>query len=272
MKRCKPLLGSYVEIICDDCNEHDLAVDAAFNAIETVQSLMGFHNPQSELSRINCKAHREFIAIHPWTAKVLTVAQEMHQRSGGLFNCGIGQHLIDKGLLPQSRWMKQQQFGGIENIHFIAPCIVQSSAPICLDLGGIAKGFAVDVAVQTLQEAGVQSGCVNAGGDMRVFGTRAQSIHIRNPSNPSQCICLGQLQDGAIATSALYFTEQDYISKSFMMNPLTSQSMDFSGSYSVIAPECIYADALTKVISLSGDVLHPCLEQFSAQAIWMTAS
>ncbi|OYY57210.1 MAG: ApbE family lipoprotein [Polynucleobacter sp. 24-46-87] len=272
MKRCKPLLGTYVEIACDDGNENDLTVEAAFNAIETVQSLMGFHNLQSELSRINRKAHREFIAIHPWTAKVLAVAQEMHQRSGGLFNCGIGQHLIEKGLLPQSTWMKQQQFGGIENIHFIAPCIVQSSVPICLDLGGIAKGFAVDVAVQALQEAGIQSGCVNAGGDMRVFGASPQSIHIRNPSNPSQCISLGQLQDGAIATSALYFTEQDYISKSFMINPLTSQSMDFSGSYSVIAPECIYADALTKVISLSGDVLHPCLEQFSAQAIWMTAS
>ncbi len=272
MKRCKPLLGTYVEISCADGNENGLAVDAAFSAMETVQSLMGFHHPHSELSRINRSAHLEFIAIHPWTTKVLTIAQEIHQHSDGLFNCGIGQHLVAKGLLPKSMSLEHQQFGGIEHIRFVAPNIIYSSLPVCLDLGGIAKGFAVDIAVQTLEEAGIEAGCVNAGGDLRVFGENSQPIHMRMPSKPGECISLGHLQDGAIATSALYYSEEDLTPRSFMINPITSQSIDFSGSYSVLAPECIYADALTKVVSLSGDTAHPCLGKFSAQAIWLTAS
>lgn len=271
MIRCKPLLGTYVEISTNDSNQDSLAIDLAFSAIEQVQLLMGFHDPQSELTRINCRAHLEPIHIHPWTARVLTTAQEIYQFSDGLFNCGIGQHLMKHGVLPKIHTSKHKQFGGIESLHFVSPLRIQSHLPLCLDLGGIAKGFAVDMAVQRLQEAGAGSGYVNAGGDIRVFGENSHPIHIRNPSNPSQYIHLGQLQDGAIATSGLYFAKQGYKAKGHMIHPITRKSVNFSGSYSVITQECLYADALTKVVSLSGDVVHPCLQRFTAQAIRMTA-
>jgi thiamine biosynthesis lipoprotein len=75
------------------------------------------------------------------------------------------------------------------------------------------------------------------------------------------------MKSGAIATSGLYFAKRDTRLKSFMVNPLNQEHVEFSASYSVIANECVYADALTKVVSITGNTQHPCLSYFSAQAI-----
>jgi len=272
MKRCKPLLGTFVEISIHSTGiSQELAIDKAFATIENVQDLMGFHHPQSELSKINAQSHRCELAIHPWTAYVLRAAREIYEQSHGLFNCGIGHRLVAAGLLPNNLDLKQHQFGGIEDLQFIDSNTVFSSKPLCLDLGGIAKGFAVDVAVASLQSDGIDSGCVNAGGDLRVFGSKAQAIQIRNPATPTELIQIGTLQHGAIATSSLYFSKRQNPSTSYIVNPLSQTYVDFSGSYSVIANECIYADALTKVIAVSDKTDHPCLSHFSAQAIRIEA-
>jgi thiamine biosynthesis lipoprotein len=152
-------------------------------------------------------------------------------------------------------------------LEFTGSNLIHSKLPLCLDLGGIAKGYAVDKAVELLQTAGIQSGSVNAGGDMRVFGNQAQLIQIRNPSKPLELIQIGSMKEGAIATSSLYFAKRDANLKSFMINPLNHEHIEFSESYSVVASKCVYADGLTKVVSISGDTQHPCLQHFSAEAI-----
>jgi thiamine biosynthesis lipoprotein len=149
---------------------------------------------------------------------------------------------------------------------------VRSDRPLCLDLGGVAKGFAVDLAINILQSAGAPSGSVNAGGDLRVFGSEAQMIHIRNPANPCKLIHLGNINEAAIATSGLYFSKRNNNSISAIVNPLNLEHIEFSESYSVIADQCVYADALTKVVSISGNTNHPCLRHFSAQAIKISNS
>lgn len=270
MIRCKPLLGTFVEITVEDEAVCSNAIEQAFDSMAQVQLLMGFHNPHSELYRINRDSHVKPVRIHPWTAQVLSTAQAVHRESIGIFNCGVGQRLVEAGLLPK-HCHKEHVFGGIEHIQFMEPHLVHSDLPLCLDLGGIAKGFAVDVAVQTLQAQGIEQGSVNAGGDFRVFGNQAQAIHIRNPAQPHELFHLGALQEGAIATSSLYFARRASQSLSYMVHPRSQQLIDFSPSYSVIAKECIYADALTKVIAISGNTTHPCLAKFSAQAIAVMA-
>ncbi len=271
MIRCKAMLGTFVEILTTDETRSSKAIENAFVGIAEVQDLMGFYGPDSELSNINARSHLEAVRIHPWTAKVLMIAQEIHRHSGGLFNCGIGHHLVARGLLPKhmdaQSIPKVNPFGGIEHLQFLDSNLVRSDLPLCLDLGGIAKGFAVDLAVDILQSAGVLSGSVNAGGDLRVFGEEAQAIHIRNPANPQELINLGSLSEAAIATSSLYFVKRSTHSISPIVNPINHEHINFSESYSVIANQCVYADALTKVVSISGDIHHPCLQQFSAQAI-----
>ena len=267
MIRCKPLLGTFVEISTEDGELSLHAIVMAFAAIEQVQSLMGFHDPESDLSRINAKSHLEPIRIHSWTAGVLAIAKEIYIESQGIFNCGVGHRLVEAGLLPRDVNLNDHSFGGIEDLRFIEPNLVQSKLPLCIDLGGIAKGYAVDKAVEALQAAGVPSGSVNAGGDMRVFGDETQDIQVRNPSKPLELIQIGSMKAGAIATSSLYFSKRDADTKSYIVNPLNQEHIEFSDSYSVIANECVYADALTKVVSISGNTQHPCLSHFSAQAI-----
>ena len=267
MIRCKPLLGTFVEISTED-GEHSLyAIEMAFKAIEQVQSLMGFHDPKSELSQINARSYLEPIPIHPWTAEVLAIAKEIHIKSQGIFNCGVGHRLVEAGLLPKHVSLDDHSFGDIEDLRFIKPNLVQSKPPLCLDLGGIAKGYAVDKAVEALLANGVLAGSVNAGGDIRVFGNHSQDIQIRNPSRPHELIQIGSMAVGAIATSSLYFANRDTSPKSFMVNPLNQEHVEFSESYSVVASRCVYADALTKVVSISGNTEHPCLSHFSAHAI-----
>ena len=267
MIRCKPLLGTFVEISTED-GEHSLhAIERAFNVIEQIQWLMGFHDPDSELSQINARSYLESIRIHPWTAEVLAIAKEIQIESQGIFNCGIGHRLVEAGLLPRHVSLNDQSFGGIEDLLFIEPNLVQSKLPLCLDLGGIAKGYAVDKAAEVLLAHDVQSGSVNAGGDMRVFGNCTHDIQIRNPSKPHELFQIGSMKVGAIATSSLYFSKRDADAKSYMVNPLNQEHIEFSESYSVIANECVYADALTKVVSISRNIQHPCLSHFSAQAI-----
>src|SRR4029078_3507060 len=80
--------------------------------------------------------------------------------------------------------------------------------PLSLDLGGLAKGFAVDRAVEALQLDGVSSAVVNAGGDVRVFGARSSTIHVRHPSCPQTLAHTIQLHRAALATSSPCFTER----------------------------------------------------------------
>lgn len=273
MIRCKPLLGTFVEISIDDDNSH-LAIESAFSVIEKIQNLMGFHNPHSELSQINCHAHIAAVEIHPWTAQVIRIAKEVQIASDGLFNCGIGHRLVAAGLLPSHINLSNHDLGGIEDVYFLAPDLIRSSRPICLDLGGIAKGFAVDMAVRVLTSEGVTSGVVNAGGDLRVFGNNSHPIQLRNPNIPNEIIQIGSLENGAIATSGLYFNKRDR-QRSHLINPLANSPeeahIEVSGSFSVLAQECVYADALTKVLALSNNDHHPCFDQFSAQAIRIAA-
>ena len=269
--RCQALLGTFVEITIDQ--ESDGAITKAFTAVGQVQHLMSFYDPLSELNQINRWAHQVSLVVHPWTAEIIKIAQEIYQQSNGLFNCGIGHRLVAAGLLPRHLDLSQYELGGIEDIHFIDPQTLRASKPVCLDLGGIAKGFAVDKAVESLLASGIQSGCVNAGGDLRVFGT-ARPVQIRNPSRPNQLIDIGSLQNGAIATSGLYFSNRDQ-EQSHIINPFAKNESEahlhFSGSYSVLANECVYADALTKVLALSNLRDHACFTHFSAKTIKIAA-
>lgn len=273
MTRCKPLLGTFVEISTSQ-DDGQVAIENAFVAIENVHRLMGFHNPHSELSQINRYAHMHAVEIHPWTAQVIRIAKEVHLKSGGLFDCGIGHRLVAAGLLPRHINFSNHDLGGIEDIHFLAPDLIESMRPVCLDLGGIAKGFAVDMAVRVLASEGIASGCVNAGGDLRVFGNTSLPFCLRNPELPEELIEIGTLKDGAIATSSLYFAKRDQ-QRSHIINPFAQNfseaHADFSGSYSVLAKECVYADALTKVLALSNNEYHPCFKHFSAQALRIAA-
>jgi len=114
-----------------------------------------------------------------------------------------------------------------------------------LDLGGIAKGFAVDCAVAALREAGATSGSVNAGGDLRLFGDASETVRVRLPSSPLACVPLGRASNVAFATSAGYFSNE-------VLDARTQKPLCGDSSITVRAPSCMVADALTKAVAALG--------------------
>jgi thiamine biosynthesis lipoprotein len=141
-----------------------------------------------------------------------------------------------------------------------------------IDLGGIAKGYAVDKAIETLQSHGVRSGLVNAGGDLRMFG-EPQPVHVRLPEAPGMLAPLGLFADCALATSAAYFSSID--SERGPLEPLVDRKRRIAGarqgSVTVVATECMTADALTKVARLAPHLAPEVLDRFDARAIVIDA-
>lgn len=135
-------------------------------------------------------------ALDPWTRQVLERAEEIRLATDGLFDWRAGGYSLD----------------------------------------GIAKGFAVDRAVECLRDAGVAGGVVNAGGDLRVFGSWFEDVHVRPPRSPEVLRCIGSVREAAVATSGC----------AGLVEPrAVSRRMPASG-VTVIAPDCMTADALTK--------------------------
>jgi thiamine biosynthesis lipoprotein len=275
MQACRPLLGTYVEIRIGHSrpDAEAAALDRAYQAIMLVQSLMSLREASSDLAHLNRAAHLEPQSIHPWTYQVLERAVDIYRASDGLFDCNVARRLADWGLLPATVVAPtidhQQTSASMADLVFHQDGRVGARRRLSLDLGGIAKGFAVDKAAEALMSEGVQWGVVNAGGDLRVLGDVEEAIHVRDPRNPAQLHFLGSLRDGAVATSGSYFSKElaSLPNVSALVNPRSGLPLVSDHSYSVIAPDCMTADALTKVLALSGNDAHPCFAQFEAHAL-----
>lgn len=274
MRRARPLLGTYVEIEAGGPKSAatESAINAAFAAVEFVQRLMSFHEAGSELSRLNRQALFEPIPVHPWTAKVLRQALSIHHATDGLFDCAVGHELLHWQLLPPDRSLGSVRSGSLKAIRVLSGNRVAYTAKIALDLGGIAKGFAVDCAIAVLRRHGIRHAAVNAGGDLRVIGNDEHPIYLRNPLDPRQISLAGTLRDGAIATSSAAATLKTWRGRSVSAlvakdrKPITD-----CASYSVIAKTCLIADALTKVLAQVRQTDSPYLEWFGAKAVIVEA-
>ena len=143
LRRARPLLGTFVEIAAAGAApaEMNAAIDDAFAAVAEVHRLMSFHEPASDVSRLNRPAATGAIAVHPWTYRVLKLALELHRRSAGVFDISVAPALQALGLLPRvaggAAWPPTDVGQGA--IELRPDCQVRIRHPgVTLDLGGIA--------------------------------------------------------------------------------------------------------------------------------------
>ena len=258
LRRCRPLLGTFVEV-ASDCEQ---AVDAAFEAAEAVHRLMSAHDPDSELSRINRMAHLGPVPVSSWTAAVIERAGYWARLSGGLFDIvRAGSSALRRGALPLHPNQPVPDPMADWTAVTIADGFVTLDRPACLDLGGIAKGFAVDRAVEAMIVAGATCGLVNAGGDLRGFGADPWPVTIVDPLT-RQPLVMVDLEDSALATSAGL--------------PMPDGRLDHRHvpgasprwiSVTVRADNACDADALTKILWSGDGAAQTLLDQAGAQAI-----
>ncbi len=263
----RPAMGTLVHVSATGPDAAP-AVDAALDCIAQVDRLMSFHDPASELSMLNREAARAPCIVHPWTWAVLSRALRIAEASNGLFDITVAPLLVRKGLLP-GRADEALECGRWRQIALLPGCGVFLGRPMMLDLGGIAKGFAVDLAIHALRKAGCTQAMVNAGGDLRRFGPDLHPVHLRRRN---ALLEVARLRCGAIATSAPNAERSDRLAQPLghIFDPATGGVWAGGGAVMVAAPSCVIADALTKVAALAGPACAPLLARFGASAYWDT--
>lgn len=269
--RAQPWLGTLVDIrIADELEPRQLAAAfaTAFDRIATVHRLMSFHDADSDVGRINRAAVGVPVALDAHTARVIACALQLHADSDAFFNISCATQLARWAYLPSPAAALPAYVAADCGLLLEADGCLRKTRDVLIDLGGIAKGYAVDVAIAALQQAGIISACVNAGGDVRVLGTTAFAIAIRDPISLTGSTVTVDLTEAALATSATYFSARQIGSRhvSALVDGRSGEAIDTRHSVTVQAADCLHADALTKVVMASGDVRHPSLARHGAQA------
>jgi FAD:protein FMN transferase len=263
-------MGTFVHISAGgpDSETVERAIEKAFNAIEQVERLMSFHDQNSELARLNRDAYRQAQVVHPWTYAVLKRSLHIAKLSDGLFDITVAPVLVEAGLLPRVE-VTTSAYGNWRSLELLADNRIVFTKPILLDLGGIAKGYAVDQAIHALHHSGCTEAIVNAGGDLRRFGKQRHPVYLRRSTGPVQ---VAELRCGAIATSTPYKSIPDRLAQPIgcIVDPKQRRAWRGKSSVMVAAPSCIIADALTKIAALVGPSCQPLLNRFGAQAKWDT--
>ncbi len=245
LRRARPGLGTLIEIgVLGDGAAARTAVEAAFAAIAEVECLLSFHDPNSELSRLNATPGVE-LSLSPLSTRVLGLALGLMRISGGLFDCTVGGALVARGVLPDHAGPAALARGRVDDVA-VNKGRALLRRPVRITLDGIAKGYAVDHAIAALRRHGAAAGWVNAGGDMRVFG--AVSLPVARREHDGVLKSLGYLQHGAMATSSVT-ARRDRRYPGHIVAGMRGQRQ--CGTWTVIASHAWRADALTKVAALA---------------------
>ena len=235
----RPLLGTFVEVGAHSMTNVAPALNAAFQAIEKIQALLSFHDPRSDLSKLNAAQGGE-VTLHPLSARVLRLAWAMMRASGGRFNCTVGGTLVRKQLLPDHGFKEYLDLGEADDL-FVHGCTARLRRPVLITLDGLAKGYAVDCAIRALRHKGASAGWVNAGGDLRVFGDLVLPVQRREEGGGMKL--LGGLRNAALASSGV----RSKPSADFPGWIVGHAGAPTPGAWSVMARTAWRADALTKV-------------------------
>lgn len=264
VKRCKPFLGTYVEVsVSSEWDDNTLfdVTDHVFSEINRIEKLMSFHDPDSELSYINREAFRHPCPISKDMEEVLTTALSLSKKTNGIYDVSIAPTLIKSGLLPDNFYTADEDANWKDIL--IKDRHVSFKRKVLLDLGGIAKGYAVDKSLCKVEDQ-VDNITVNAGGDLRIKKWSGKSIGIKaSNSNGFKSIISTPMHLAAVATSAQYYLDPGV---SAIVHPTTKLAVKDKRSISVFASNCMLADALTKVAFLDENFVS-VFNSFKAKAI-----
>ncbi|MGH8505616.1 MAG: FAD:protein FMN transferase [Stenotrophobium sp.] len=271
VERARPLLGTRVAIRCDAPNaqQANAAIDAAFDAIAQIHALMSFQDAASDVSRLNREASQNPVQVHPHTYRVLKCAQQLAADSDGVFDVSVAGQLCAWGLLPEIAGApRASETASWRDIDLLDGRHVHFRQPLCIDLSGIAKGYAVDSAIAALQNAGIAEACVNAGGDLRLIGADRERIALRSCRSDDTHAPMLELDNAAVASSCGY--PQRQLHQGRWLGPHLRgdrrEPVDPEISASVIAPQCMLADALTKLVLADATLAAALLSQHEALA------
>lgn len=248
IERSRPLLGTLVAVRAEGTGALERAVESAFAAIAGTEARMSAYRDDSDLAAVARLRAGERAPVDPRTARCLWLALALARASDGAFDPVVPE---PAGATRAASW---------RDLH-VARGAVTVTRPLRLDLGGIAKGYAVDRAIAALRRAGVAAATVNAGGDLRCYGSDEWVALAPRHAAPPVAVLIA---DGALASSDVTAATEDCGAPQHR-DPVTGVPLP-PGFASVAAPRCAVADALTKVVLARGVAAGPLVARLRARA------
>lgn len=250
IRRARPWLGTLVEIRVGGLagREALAAIEAGFAEVAAVHRRMSFHGADSDVSRLHRAPVGRALRVDARTHEVLAAALELARESAGRFDPTVAPHLVARGLLPRPpHAVEPDPQAGWRDVELLDGSRVRLHRAVWLDLGGIAKGYAVDRALDALRAAGAIAACVNAGGDLRRYGTAPEAVRLDHAN--ALGAPLVELGDAALATSVVAAREPGRRRRACThLDARNGRGLRARRAASVVAARCMLADALTKVV------------------------
>ena len=266
LQREEAIMGTAikVELWAEDRRSGEAAVAAVMDEMHRVDRAMSPHKPTSELCRINREAARQPVPLSEEMYRLVERALEFSQLSDGAFDisyAAVGQ-LYDyrRRVRPTPAALdKARGLVGWQQLQ-LDPCartLRFERDGMRIDLGGFAKGHAVDRAVAALSRRGIRHAMVSAGGDSRVLGDRRGrpwNVAIRDPRRPGETVAVLPLEDVSISTSGDYerFFDDGAERVHHLIDPATGQSPRGLRSVTILAADGLTSEALSKAVFVLG--------------------
>jgi len=272
----RPVFGTFARIVAVAADSHTAkkCIEAGFEQFELIDNLMSDYKADSELSRVNREAYKGAVKVSEPLFEVLQRSVVFSRETGGAFDVTVGP-LVDlfrsaekKQVAPSKDQIAQAKLKvGFEKLKLDEQNRTVKFAVdgMRLDLGGIAKGYAVDLAVEAMQRAGAVGGMVDVGGDIRCFGVPPQGksrwlIGLQDPNETEDGFGTGrsllvlELTNAAIATSGDYrrFTLIEGKKYSHIIDARAGCSSNGLTSVTIISKNATDADALATAVSVMG--------------------
>ncbi|WP_026376132.1 FAD:protein FMN transferase [Aestuariibacter salexigens] len=254
----------HTEIWSEDEALGQKAVKLVMGEMERINQLMSPYIDTSELSRINALAAREDVIISDEMFALLSLSTELSERSNGAFDITFA----SVGFLYDYRNRIKPSDADIEQkLEAIDYRLVELDAhtksvrffhkDVKIDLGGIAKGHAVDNAIALLEKNAIQHALVTAGGDTRLLGDRNGKpwiVGIRDPRDREKQAVVVPLENTAMSTSGDYerYFEQDGQRYHHILSPSSGKSTHSVQSVSIIGPSATINDGLSTAVFVLG--------------------
>lgn len=269
-RQSKALMDTYVTVtvVSDSKDKAEKAVKDAFSAIERFGALINFFSDKSELSEINRNAGIRPVKVSALTLDVVEKGLYVAARSGGAFDPTIGPevHMWDfhkKIKPPDADIRKNLPLVNYRNVALDRDesTVFLKKKGMMLDLGGIAKGYGADLAVEVLRRHGIRDGIVAVAGDIKTFGLKPDgsswNVGIENPRQKDasdEILATVRLSDKAISTSGDY--QRYFISGGrryhHLLDPRTGYPAMSCRSVSVIADKAVFTDAFATAVFILG--------------------
>jgi thiamine biosynthesis lipoprotein len=257
------LMGTLVEISAwgEDSGRVEAAVDEALAEMARIERLMG---PGEGSDAVRLSRSVDGAAVAPETAEVIALGLHAGEVGGGAFDLTLGRLKALWGIeserprVPVPAEIRQALAGtGPGALRREGNWIGKRDPALVIDLGGIAKGYAVDRAAEILRRGGVAGASVNAGGDIRLLGDRQGQpwrIGIQHPRDPQRLLGVLPLTEGVVVTSGDYerFFEVGGERYHHLFDPKTGLPARGCQSVTVVAPTAVWADALSTAAFVLG--------------------